>query len=400
MQTRVILVSDDSDFFEYITPKLSVRKSDEIFKFNFADLPDKIHFINSSLLIINSENNKQQTLELLSIVKDNPAIVFSYNEDEEFKLKCYKEGMFAYFTLSTSDEEINAKFIPALKLVASLEQSDRYRELLVNNKLITKNNEVYLDCNNLLDSELEKIHLSSQRAVLGAISPDDKSKFIIQSNQIETMVLNNIRKNDLLINYAPNKYFLLLYNTDIEKAQILWKNITTHFTENVFAAFTSIGKKNRQQLVNEVLNKLHLAMNKGFSTSTVANAFLSGGNFKFFREEFNKKIKQIIAPVFYHIQQFYNDKLFGMKIEQGVGDGYSVLYIKSKNATGSFRITSPGFSTINIDIEFSNNSKHTEEKNESKRISLEPEELEEGLLQDLLEQFISEFKRKVEDVST
>ena len=42
-----------------------------------------------------------------------------------------------------------------------------------------------------------------------AVSPDDRSKFAIQANQIETVIINNIRENDLLINYAPNKYFII-----------------------------------------------------------------------------------------------------------------------------------------------------------------------------------------------
>ena len=35
MQSRIVLISDDVDFFEYISPKLNLRKSDELFKFGF-----------------------------------------------------------------------------------------------------------------------------------------------------------------------------------------------------------------------------------------------------------------------------------------------------------------------------------------------------------------------------
>ena len=95
MQNKIVLISDDSDFFDYIIPKLSLRKSDEVFRFGFYELPDKVHLLKSSLLIINSENHYEQTLELLDIVNDVPIIVFSYNDDEKFKIEAYKKGMYA-----------------------------------------------------------------------------------------------------------------------------------------------------------------------------------------------------------------------------------------------------------------------------------------------------------------
>ena len=105
MQSKVVLISDDADFFEYITPKLSLRKSDELFKFDFDSVPEKSHLLASSLLIVNSENKQTQTLELLDMVKSVPIIVFSYNEDSDFKVEAYKRGMFAYFTPSSTDAE-------------------------------------------------------------------------------------------------------------------------------------------------------------------------------------------------------------------------------------------------------------------------------------------------------
>ena len=397
MHGKVILISDDEDFFEYILPKLSLRNSDEVFRYRFKEIPDKLYLFESSLLIVNSENKQNQTLDLLDMVNYIPVVVFGYNDDDEFKVNAYKKGMFAYFTLSTPDDVIEAQLIPALHYVSSIEKNTMYRDMLVKNNLITKNNEVFLDFTDVLDRELEKIHKSSSAAALIAISPDDKSKFLITSNTIETIILNNVRKNDILMNYAANKYFLLLHNADLAKAEKIWKKLQKNLPQGIFAGITYVGNKSRQQVVNEALNNLHTSINSEVSDTPSCNIY-SGNNFKFFRQEFHKKVEQIIVPVFYQIQQSYNDKLFGMKIEQGQGEGYGVLYIKSRHATGSFKITSPGFSTINIDITYEG-IKFEKDGNpvlDSKRITLEPEELEAGLLQDLLEQFILEFKKGAE----
>ena len=402
MRGKVVLISDDTDFFEYILPKLALRYSDEIFKYKFSDIPDKIHLLKFSLLLVNSENNQAGTLELLDAVSQAPVIVFGYNNNDDFMVKCYKKGMFAYFTLETPDDVIDAQLLPALNFIDSLEKNQIYRDMLVKNKLMTKTNEVFLDFSDVLDYEFDIIHKFSYAASLVAISPDDRSKFLIQPNKIETIILNSVRKNDLLMNYASNKYFLLLHNADLAKANKIWKKIQKKLPDGVYAGIAYIGKKSRQQVVNEALNNLHTAINSEAAIPSSSNIY-DGANFKYYRQEFNKKLEQIISPVFYRVQQVYNDKLFGMKIEQGQGDGYGVLYIKSNTSMGTFRITAPGFSTINIDISFEdimNNSKKNKTLKETKRITLEPEELEAGLLQDLLEQFILEFKREVNNGNT
>lgn len=389
MQSKIVLISDDSDFFDYIIPKLPLRNSDEVIRFSFSMVPEKLHLIKSSLLIINSENNQEKTLQLIELAKDVPSIVFSYNNEEKFKINAYKKGMFAYFTLTTPDEELEANLLPALKFVSTMQKNNMYREMLVKHNLLLKNNEVFLDYNSILDKAIENIKKESISATLVAIAPSENKKFLIQQNQIETAILNHIRKNDILMNYAPNKYFLLLYNSNLNQSYKIWEKLTKILPNGMYAGFSLISSKSREQAVNEALNKLHIAISNNNDEFFSTTEEYIGTNFKFFRQEFNKKIDQVIAPVFYHIQQTYNDKLFGMRIEQGIGEGYGVFYIKSNSSTGTFRITSPGLSTVNVDISY-------EEKNgentDSKRITFEPEELESGLLQDLLERFILEFK--------
>jgi hypothetical protein len=303
-------------------------------------------------------------------------------------------------TLLTPDADFRARIIPALAVAGILEKNQQYRSILVRNQIISKGNEVYLDYNNILEKELEYINKGTKKAVFAAISPNDKTKFLLQANTIETIILNNIRKNDILMNYAPNKYFLLMFDTDVKSATNLWKKIQPQFPETIYAGFSNVSNQKRQQLVNEALNKLHEAMNVEKDVviknsnpvnglSMVRNTNSNYSNFKLFRQEFGQKIEQVITPVFYQIQQKYSGKLMGISLQQGTGEGYGTFYIKGKYSTSCFRITSPGFSKINIDITYQKDNSNID----AKRISLEPEELEAGLLEDLLEQFILEYKK-------
>lgn len=398
MQNRIVLISDDSDFFQYVTPFLSLRKSDELILFSFDEVTDKIFLLESSLIIINSESSKEKTIELLELMRDLPVIIFSYNYNEEYAIKLYKKGALDYISVGSSEEEIRAKLLSAMSTTSNINKSNLYRQILVKNNLLTKNNEVFSDYCSILDNEIEQVGKTASSAVLAAISPNDKTKFLLSPNQIETIILNNVRKDDILMSYAANKYFLFLHNADINSAEKIWEKIKRSIPEKIFAGFAMTGKKNRQQLVNEALNRLHEAINKEDFSSQTISSYPSATNFKLYRNEFNKKIENVILPVFYLFEQKYNNKFMDMNIKQSTGDGYGLLTISNKKASGLFKISSPGLTKVLIDIYYqpiSSNIAHITGFPQSKRISLEPDELEEGLLEDLLEQFIIEFKSEV-----
>ena len=395
MQNRIVLVSDDSDFFEYLIPKLFIRKNDEIFRWSYEKFYEKMSLYKNSVIIINAENKNEEALSFLYLLKDRPVIFFAYNVNKDFELKAYQAGVLHFITPFTDDDELQAKLSLALKLASVLEKSQQYREFLVNNSIIKQDKEVFLDYENIMDKELEKIRNNASNAVLVAISPNEKTKFLIQSDKMEEIILDNIRKNDILMNYAPNKYFLILFDTNIESAEKKWAKIRGKMPEKIYAGFANILTKERRQLINEVLSKLHEAINydKDYIERTpVADIGISGGNFKVFRQELNKKIENIIVPVFYHIQQKYNAKLFGMMIEQYCKDGVSILTIKGRNASASFTITWPGFSKINMDIEYK-----TANAIPSQIFSIDHSDLEAGFIEDLLEQFIMEFRKEIND---
>ncbi len=395
MQSRIVLISDDVDFFEYIYSKLNLRKSDELFKFSFEDIPNKIHLLSTSVLIINSENSSQKTLELLRLTKNIPAIVFAFNDNDNLRLQVYTLGALAFLTPFTSDEEFWAITVNGLNIASMQMKYLQYREMLVKNNLILKNNEVFTDYASILDNELEIINSTGRKAVLVAISPNDKSKFLLQANQIETIILNNIRRNDILMNYATNKYFLLLWDTDIDSAKKRWEKIKTSIPEKIYAGFANTIGKVRQQLINEVLNRLHEAINFSRNITDEETKEKEVTNFKMYRQEYNKKFDNTISPVLYMTQQKFNDKLFGMHIEQDVVDGHGYLKITGRNAGATLKITTAGFTKINIDITY-----QSAKAIPPKRISLDPKEFETGFLEDLLEHFVEEFRKEINDDNT
>ena len=131
MANKIVLISDDSDFFEYLKTKLELRRSDELFLYKFDAIPEKLHLLEISVLIVNSENSQEKTLDLLKIFSNTPIIVMAYNEDDSFKKKCFRAGAFDFMHLLIPDSEFRAKMIPALSIAGLLEKNKQYREILV-----------------------------------------------------------------------------------------------------------------------------------------------------------------------------------------------------------------------------------------------------------------------------
>ena len=398
MANRIVLVSDDKDFFDFVRAKLVLRKSDEVFCFSFEELPEKLYLLSAAVIIVNSEGVQEKCIDLLKIVKDIPVLVSAYNDDLDFKNNCYKSGAFDFITLLTSDSEFQARLVPALTVASIFEKNRIYKELLIKKNILDRNNDVFKDYDCLLIEQLENIKRKTLKATFGAISPNEKTKFHIHSNIMETVILNNLRKTDILMNFAPNKYFLILFDIDSNEAYNIWNKISNQIPQKLYAGFVNITNQTKEELINKALSELHFAINKDKNIAEIKNnpvlslsntQFTSSSytNFKLFRQEFCKKIEQVITPVFYQIQQKYSNKLSGVTLNHGIGDGYGNFYIKNKNSNSSFKITSPGFSKINIDITYQKDNDNID----AKRITLEPEELEDGLLTDLLEQFIREY---------
>lgn len=388
MPGRIVLISDDSDFFDFIRLKLELRTSDELHTLCFDEVPNNMDLLSNSVLIVNSENSNQKTIELLGIFNQStPIIVTAYNDDETFKRKCYRAGMLDFIPLLTSDAEFRARMLPALNLVSVLEKNNQYRNMLVKNKILSEHNEVFINYENVIDSVLAELKTHPAKAVFAAIAPDDKNKYLLTPNSIETFLQSHIRKNDILMKYTHNKYYLIMYNTDVQSAEKHWDKISEGFQQKIYAGFAEIKNQSRQQLINTAL--VNLQESYGGKKSAMNKTQSSvGTNFKMRRKYLSEKLEILINPVFYRVQQKYMNRLTGVKIEQDYANGRGFFNIVGKHFMAEFRISSPGFSTINIDISITKDPDGVD----SKRITFEPDEFDEGLLEDLLEQFIRECK--------
>ncbi len=392
MSNRIVLISDDTDFFDFIKNKLELRRSDKLFTLSFEEVPENVDLLQTSVLIVNSEQSDQKTIDLLKIFNScTPIIVTAYNDNDVFKKKCYRAGMFDFIPLLTPDAEFRARMLPALSMSSILTKNQQYRNILVKNKIIDKTNEIFTNYKNMLDNVLSDIKENKITAVFGIISPREKDKYLINPSVIETLLLNSIRKTDIVMKYTPNKYCTVWYNTDTVSAKKQWKKIAKNCKQNLYAGFVQIEGQTVQGLINDALSELSDSFdNKQTENASVKNKNInnSDSNFKMRRRTSERKFSIMVTPLFYRMQQKYLNRLSGVKLEQSCNNDSGLFSITGKHFNSSFKITNPGFSKINIVITLQKDS----EEVDSKRFSFEPDEFDETLLEDLMEQFISEAK--------
>ena len=251
MTYKVVLVSNDNNFFEYFKEKLFLRKSDELFTFKFEELNKKVNYLSDAILIFDSENNKQLTLNFLKKSFNIPTIITVFNEDLDFKNECYKLGAFDFISIAMSDEELKYRLKPVFKFSGLIKTNKKYVDLLVENDVMSDTNGVFKQANKVIDKELEKIKLRKQKAVFLAISTEEKNKFLVKQHQLETIILNSIRQDDVLISYAPNKYYLFLYNADLDIALKIIENLNKNLSQRIYAGISVVYNQVRQQLISE-----------------------------------------------------------------------------------------------------------------------------------------------------
>ena len=147
-------------------------------------------------------------------------------------------------------------------------------------------------------------------------------------------------------------------NTDLNGAIFVLNKIKDKLSYDICAGISDISDKIFDKFEHCALKALaeSLALNSDYTlakdeqTETLDDWLVdkSVNDFKLFRQMFNKKLEKVITPVFYRLQQTYEEKLFDTKIEQYVDENRCEFNLKSKKGDSSLKIIYPGFGKITI----------------------------------------------------
>lgn len=417
MSSNIVLITNNEEIEEIIKPKLLLlREVDNILKATYKDAVAKIKKNCPDIVLIYCDDEERSDcLQLIESIKsDNDTsetiVLLVVNDyDEDFILSAYDENIADYFTLKTADSEILMRTVFGLKQNLLIKALERQNYLMKELGIINKTTNAFTNdyCDKVFKYEFDN-HKSFD-GILMLISASEESKTKLSPLHLANVIKESIRTSDLLTHSSANRFYVYLPKTELKGAFCVWDKIkkTVGSAYTINAALSSVKGKTFDELKNKLLNALIEAIatkqdsiivteeTKYDSSAWLEEVNSSQKNFKLFKQTFTKKLDKVITPVFFQMQNLYEEKLFQTKIEQYSNESLSTFTLKKGALQSELKITYPGFSKINIDINHLGL-----DSPENSRISLNLTELDESKLTQILEDFIQEFKTSTIETAT
>ena len=414
-ENSIILITNNEDVAQILKPQLVLlRDIDSISVSNYADAIKNVKAASPDAILLHCEFEKQECLNLVREIKaddalKNIALLLVVNEyDQDFVLNVYDEDITDFFVLESNEAEILMRFIWGLKKNLLINKVRNQQNLLEQLNVINPKTGFYTHqfCEAVFENEFKIIVEKNVEAILMAISPSEDSKTKLTPTQFAAAIKKSTRNSDVVAHGPGNKFYILLPKTPLKGAFCVWDKIKKAVGEefHILAGAGSVEGKTFVDLKNELLNALveAEATKTDLVVATDKEEQVPGDwlekisstqkNFKLFKQAFNKKLEQVITPVFFQLQKLYEEKLFKTKIEQYCNSTLSSFSLKKLDNESELKITYPGFSKINIDI-----IHQGLDSPENRRISLDLTELDESALTKIVEDFIKEFKKSAKD---
>ena len=406
-ECNIVIISDNIDFSNNLAAKIVLLRSvdkvlaskySEIFEILEGNIPD---------VIILDGDDERNALEFLSkiqfdsLLKNVPSILFASDYNEDLFLSAFDVGLEDYVLKSVADAEILMRIIWAIKHGQKTRKLEAKNKLLSELEVLSIDNDIYKSkyCSVVFENEVKLLSKYNQFSSFMVIAPDINCRQKLTTSLLGSIIKKCVRDNDI-VGYADNyKFYVLLANTNIRGLFIVYEKIkealTSEYSISVGASEIKDGNfTDTEKSVNKALeealavgNSIIIADNKSVKNDNwLDRVNNTPKNFKLFKQAFIKKFNNVIIPVFYQVQKAYEEKLFETKINQSCNETESSFELIGKTGKAMLKISYPGFSKINIDIEYSFQKK-------PERVTLGLNELSDSSLAKILKDFIEKYRK-------
>lgn len=404
MQNNIILITDNEKAAQKITKKvLLLRSSDNLDVISHADCFDKVKKIKPMLVFYHLKLNREDDfLNFLQKVRQNKdvktcSVILVYDEtDENLLCSAFEKGLTDFIKINATETEFTLRTLWCLQKRDTFSDYTNKKEILSQLKILDKNNQVFTQnyTYTILKEESKK-----DWGCFAAVAPDINVRSKISPESLMSIIKHNVRTCDILGYASDFKIYLWFRNTDKDDALNILTKIKMALTSDFTISAGYIETKNipfdkAEEMANKALSKALLKGNSFIYTQQAEtkqkaeSTSIDVENFKQHKENFAKKLENILSPLFYQTQKMNEEKLFETVIKQNVTENKSVFKLINDEIHSSFTVTYPGFTTINIEI--LHNISDSEAKRE--KFYLDTNELSEEKIEDMLDSFIKDFQ--------
>ncbi len=413
----IVVISEDEILAKALRVKLAVLR--EVDSIKIAPYRDAVFEIESNVpdvVIVCVGAKDVSSFDFVKSIKataqeyNSPILIVSDSLDEDFVVNGFDIGVDSFVSIKNSDAEILTSILSCLKKNEVLRELSTKNKILVDLNVIQEETGFYLKeyARKVFESEIQSFQKLGQQAVFMIVSADINCKTQLAPANLGALIKKCTRFRDKIGFCSDDKFYVLLAKADSCGAIAVYERMKTQLEGDlsVSVGACEVGtllfddlEKNVNKSISEALEMgnsivVYDAKEMAEPLNWLDNEKMGQKNFKFFQAAFLKKLENVITPVFYQVQQIWEDKLFNTQIFQSCGDYQSSFTLKCGQWESVLKITYPGFAKINVD--FIHNFSGVLPK---ERISLDLSEIDDTKLNEILTEFIKDFQRYTKDLS-
>ena len=393
---NLLLVSDDENTAKVISEKIVfLRKDDKITISSYNDSLRNIGLTESELILVHKHVSRQKTVDLIEKLKNlNLCVLLVANTySEELILACADSGADDFIISSAEPFEFVVRIVNNIKHKTIKSKLDNNIQILTQNKVMDEGIYNYTSARQVIENVIDNNLIAN--GIFMAVTPASKSDFSMED--FIRCIKSSVRSDDIVTKGRGINFYIFMPYTDFNGAVTVLNKIKENLKFKICAGLADIFKKSFSEFEREALKALaeSSAVSSDFTfaeekdDSSFEELYENKNikDYKLFRNIYNKKLEKVIIPVFYKLQNIYEEKLFETKIEQYANDNLCSFRIINKKKESELTIIYPGFSKVIINITHSGL-----DTPENRDINLPLPKVTQKELTKIIEDFIKEFK--------
>jgi len=402
----ILLVTNSDEVKNSLQDKVVLlRDTDKLISVNYENYGEVFEEFNPYIVILDENIDREKTIDVLKhlnikkSVSNTTVILLMKNKDDDFLLRAYDEGADEYMLIDYSPAEVLIRIVNCIRKVQLKTKLLRCETAMEFCGVTEQKSAFYTSkaAEDMINVELSKNNYNGACYVI--ISVDDDAKKIYSYEKMRMVIKSYLRTTDVVVAYTPSKFGFLL-KTDVSGAVTVFKRIKDSLPEewNLKAGLVAIGGMKFNEINKKALSALNEAglnddrysiysdKQKENTENWLVEEAQDSKVYKFYKKAFDKKIENIISPIFYRVQRAYEDKVGDAKIEQFTDEKQSVFRIIQGKKESRLTMLYPGYSKLVIYISHSGL-----DSPENREVTISLKEITQAKISEIVECFVSEY---------
>ncbi len=365
-KSSIFFISDCDRTASQVKSKIMLLRSSDNFEHVEYDWAfDKVKKQTPGAIFYDIRDHGDEFFSFINKVKQTPGlclasiIVLFDKIDEALLCEAFEAGISDFICLKSTDSEFTIRALWAMQRKNKALDYTNKMEILSQLNIVDSKTGIYSK-----NYTFTIIKEESKKSIgsLAVIAPDINTRSKLSLDQLAKTIKKNIRLSDTIGFSGDFKIYVWFPETSENKIVSILKKIKKQLpTECSISAGIAYSANLKFEAVDEKANNaLSRALLKdksfAFSSEPQDKPFKeikkssTYSNFKMQKQDFLKRIEEIVSPIFFQTQKIIEEKLFQTDIKQDINDNGCMFRLKNENCVSTLKISYPGFTKVKISV--------------------------------------------------